>query len=105
MFSIPDIRECNLTCCTRGLPCNNNEIIRFFYAKSINFDITKQFDKRWNFPHCFGAMEGKHIAIHKRDCFYLNYKDTYSILSLAVAGPGCESLFTGFDVSYNDGGI
>ena len=107
MFSIPNIRECNLTRCTRGLPCNNNEIIKFFYAKSINLNIAKQFEKRWNFPHCFEAVEGKHIAIHKHDSssLYLNYKSTHSILSLAVAGPDYECLLTDFDVSCDDGVI
>ena len=52
-------------------------------------------------------MEGKHIAIQKRDgsSLYLNYKNIHSILSLAVAGPDYECLFIDFDVSCDDGGI
>ena len=77
MFFIPDIREGNLICCTRSLPRNNIEIIRAF-CKGHQLNIPKQLEKRWNFPHCFGAIVGKHIAIRKRDgsSRYLNYKMT-----------------------------
>ena len=65
MFPIPDIRAGNLARCTRDLLRNNIEIIRVF-AKSINLNNAKKFEKRWNFAHCFEAMEGKYIPIQKR---------------------------------------
>ena len=37
------------------------------FAKPINLNIAKQLKKRWNFSHCFGAMEGKQAAIKKCD--------------------------------------
>ena len=67
MFSIPDIRAGNLACCTRDLLCNNIEIIRVgLFTKPLYLNNAKQFDKRWNFKHCLGPMEGKYIAIQKR---------------------------------------
>jgi hypothetical protein len=57
---------------------------------------------RWNFPHCCGAIDGKHINIkYPRRCcseFY-NYKETYSIILFAlVDGDYC---FRYIDVGRN----
>ena len=89
MFPIPDIQDNNLICCTRSLPWNNIEIIKiFFFQSSFNLNVAKQFEKRWNFLNCLGAMEGKNIVTQKccSGLRYLNNKNTHSIFSLAVAG-------------------
>jgi len=32
--------------------------------------ITEQFEKRWQFPHCCGALDGKHVVVMSV-CFFL----------------------------------
>lgn len=79
----------------------------FFLQSSINANIDKQFEKRVNFPHCPGAMEGKHIVIQKCDggSCYLNYKNTHLILSLAVVGPDYECLQADLGASCDNDGM
>ena len=49
--------------------------------------ISDDFFKKWQFPHCIGAMDGKHIAIQappNSGSLYYNYKHFFSVVLLAV---------------------
>ncbi|CAI5661319.1 unnamed protein product [Oreochromis niloticus] len=49
--------------------------------------IARDFANKWEFPHCLGAIDGKHIFIQpppKSGSMYFNYKSSFSIILMAV---------------------
>ena len=72
--------------------------------------ISKTFLSRWNFPNCLGAIDGKHIQIRPPSdtgAEYFNYKKTFSIILLAIAGPDYECIYAdiGSNGRMNDSGV
>jgi len=47
-----------------------------------------EFERRAYFPHCLGAVDGKHIRVIKPEdsgSMFYNYKDFFSVVLMAVA--------------------
>jgi len=45
--------------------------------------VTREYEAKWNFPNCVGAMDGKHIAVQVPEWSgtdYYNYKQFFSIV-------------------------
>ena len=72
--------------------------------------IADEFDRRWNFPHCIGARDGKHVVIQRPENavgkFY-NYKGTESIILFAIVEANCCIIYVnvGCQGRISDGGI
>lgn len=73
-------------------------------------EVAAGFWEEWQFPHCVGAIDGKHIqmqAPQASQSIYFNYKKTFSIVLLAV----CDAYYNfimldvGAEGSKSDGGI
>ena len=64
--------------------------------------ISEKFFQRWNFPNLIGAVDGKHIVLDQPNnsgSHYRNYKDTDSLILMAVVGPEYQFHFA--DVGMN----
>jgi len=86
------------------------EYLKFPSSHEEWLNIASQFELRWNFPNCIGAIDGKHIIMQppaNAGSYYYNYKHTNSIVLMAVAGPDYECLYAdvGTNGRVSDGGV
>ena len=72
--------------------------------------IAANFEQLWDFPHCIGAVDGKHVVVKCPDnsgSLYFNYKNTFSIVLMALVDANHQ--FKAIDVGSfgrnNDAGI
>lgn len=73
-------------------------------------ETAEHFQTKWNFSHCVGACDGKHIAIEKppkSGSLFYNYKGFYSVVLFAVVNANYDFLYihTGTNGSVADGAI
>ena len=77
------------------------EALRTEYVKCPSSEdewktVGQNFANRWNFPHCLGAIDGKHVLIQapsNSGSSFFNYKGTHSIVLLAVVDANYKFIY------------
>lgn len=72
--------------------------------------MEEQFRKVWNFPHCLGALDGKHVVLQapiNTGSEFFNYKSTFSLVLFALVDADYNFLYVeaGGQGRISDGGI
>ncbi|XP_054263992.1 uncharacterized protein LOC128987260 [Macrosteles quadrilineatus] len=72
--------------------------------------VAQQYNSKWNFPHCLGSMDGKHVTlqapVHSGSDFF-NYKGSFSIVLFAIVDADYCFLYVtvGCQGRLSDGGV
>ncbi|XP_035223705.1 protein ALP1-like [Stegodyphus dumicola] len=72
--------------------------------------IAQQYETLWQFPHCLGSIDGKHVIIQappRTGSTYYNYKGSFSIVLMAVADAKYKFIIVDIGAAshQSDGGI
>ncbi|XP_049291680.1 putative nuclease HARBI1 [Anopheles funestus] len=73
-------------------------------------EVATEFERKWNFPHVIGAIDGKHVSIiapKNSGAEYYNYKNFYSIVLLGIVDANYNFMYAdvGCQGRISDGGV
>ena len=79
-------------------------------SKEKWLSVAKEFEEKWQFPNCVGAIDGKHVPLinpFNSGSTYFNYKRFFSIALLALVDTNYKFLYVnvGGQGRISDGGM
>ena len=79
-------------------------------SKEKSLSVAKEFEEKWQFSNCAGAINGKHVPLinsFNSGSTYFNYKSFFSIVLLALVDADYKFLYVnvGCQGRISDGGV
>ena len=79
-------------------------------SKEKWLSVAKEFEEKWQFPNCVGAIDGKHVPLinpFNSGSTYFNYKSFFSIVLFVLVNVDYKFLYVnvGCQDRINDGGV
>ena len=79
-------------------------------SKEKWLSVAKEFEEKWQFPNCVGAIDGKHVPLinpFNSGSSYVNYKSFFSIVLLVLVDADYKFLYVnvGCQGCISDGGV
>ena len=77
---------------------------------SLWLSVAMEFEEKWQFPNCVGAIDGKHVPLinpFNSGPTYFNYKSFFSIVLLALVDADYKFLYVnvGCQGRISNGGV
>lgn len=96
--------------CEAIIQCYEEELLKCPKTPEEWLRVAEGFERRWNLPHCLGAIDGKHVAIMKSpnsSSIYYNYKKFFSVILMGIVDHSYKFLVSaiGAPGSAGDGGM
>ncbi|KAL4720393.1 hypothetical protein ACJJTC_002055 [Scirpophaga incertulas] len=86
-----------------------NDYLKVPETENDWLQIAKDFERKWQFNHCLGAIDGKHVIIEKppkSGTLYYNYKGTFSVVLLGIVNANYEFIYVNVgDWRLNDNSV
>ena len=79
-------------------------------SKEKWLSVAKEFEEKWQFPNCVGAIDGKHVPLinpFNSGSTYFNYKSFFIIVLLALVDADYKFVYVniGYQGRISDGGV
>ena len=112
--SSPSLSSCDVSSCELT---SWNTIEEYYYLSFQVPDtaaawqrIADEFEEKWDFPNCIGAIDGKHVVLRNppgSGSTYFNYKGHFSIVLLAIVDADYNFVYVdvGRNGRTNDAGV
>ncbi|XP_030762239.1 protein ANTAGONIST OF LIKE HETEROCHROMATIN PROTEIN 1-like [Sitophilus oryzae] len=104
------VRDIIYTTCEAIWDSLKNEYLKLPHSIEEWKAIAKDFEDIWNFPHCLGALDGKHVSIQappNSGSAFFNYKKHFSTVLMSICNANYRFIMVdvGSLGSASDGGI
>nr|CAI5857662.1 unnamed protein product [Callosobruchus analis] len=97
-------------CCDAIYDCLQAKYLKIPDSQEQWEQVSNEYEKKWQYPHCLGALDGKHIIVKappKSGSQFFNYKWHHSVVLMALVDADYKFIYidVGCNGRISDGGV